>query len=107
MRAPAPAPGLAEGAPEKRAVVKKDHHGGRHHDLLRRHAAKAGQPSRPEPTPCPAPGRRLRSAQEAVQRQEVAKAHQRLGPLDDVGDGRGLQRVEGPKEGDGEGEEAG
>src|SRR5690606_14105189 len=37
----------------------------------------------------------------AVEREQQEESHQRLGALDDVGDGRGLKRVDDPEQRDG------
>ena len=98
-RAPAP-----ESAGNDRPVVKENHEGRGDHHLLRRHAEEAGEPREPQPE---APGSRLRSlhpADEGVERQEIAEAHQGLRPLHDVADGLGLQRMNGPEEGDRQGQ---
>ena len=126
VESPPPPQCLAEGAGQKRAVVKQHHQRRRDHDFLARHAQEAGQhgggvPEERAPpigligamgligpigsiTPIGRAGglppRARRAANHAVERQQVEQAHQRLGPLHDVGDRFGLQRMHRPEQAD-------
>jgi len=48
--------------------------------------------------------RGIGAANERVQHEQIEKPHQRFDSLDDIGDAFGLQRVDEPHEGDGQGQ---
>ena len=86
-------PGLPVRAGIERAVIDERHDRGRHHDLLGSHAEQArADGGRPPPR------RRLspEAPDEAVEGEEVEKAHERLGPLDRVRDRLGLEGMHRP-----------
>ena len=80
-------------------VVEQHQHRGRHHDLL------AGHPGRAREDRSHAPSRGMRAPVHApdrtVEREQVEQPHHRLGPLRDVVDHLGLERVDQPEERDG------
>ncbi len=82
---------------DKRAIVKQDHQRGRDHHFLGRHAQKAASHRSHRPEDGPA---LVRAANKTIQRQQIEQSHQRLGPLDDVSHGLGLQWMHGPEHGD-------
>ena len=101
---PPPPEHLAPRGRQEDPVVQRDHHGGGGHHLLAAHAQPDGEHAGGVPRPA-ASG--LRTADNAVQGQQVKQAHHRFAPLDDVRHTLRLQRVYQPEQGDGEGDPLG
>ena len=95
--APMPPPGGAKAAGDERAVVEERQQRSGHDHFLGADAGQAGQDGKGEPEPAAARRDRRRAAGEAVERQQVAQAHQRLGALGQVGHRFGLHRVPRPE----------
>jgi hypothetical protein len=85
----------------KRPIVQRDEHGRRDHRLLGGHPGRAHR-DRPRlpPEACAVPG--IERPQKRIERQKIAKAHQRLGPLRQVAHRRRQNRMDRPHESDGE-----
>ncbi len=96
-----PRPRGGEAAADEGPVVEDDQQRRGRHGLLRGHARQAGEEGKGEPAlkggrrPAALP---LRAADEAVEREEVPKPHERFRALDHIGDGFGLQGMHRPKE---------
>jgi hypothetical protein len=95
IQPPALLPGLHHASGSERTVVEQHQERRRHHDLLGCHAQQAGRDRANLPAKRP---RRLDRPDEAIERQQIEQSHQRLNPLDDVGHGLGLQRMERPQQ---------
>ena len=93
VESPAPMKRLPERRREEEAVIGQHHHRRHGHDLFRAHAHRARGDRRRIPGARP---RRLRAPNHAIEREQEEQPHQQLGPLHDVGDALGLQRVHDP-----------
>jgi hypothetical protein len=112
-----PPPGFAETAREEGPIIKQDDQRRRYHDLLAGHAKEAGQNRKNEPAaaPClfvrrslgeggPLSFRPFRSPDKAIEREQIEEAHEQLGAMHHRRHRLGLQGMDDPEQGDGEGE---
>ena len=93
---PPPRPRGPERGRPKRPVVEQDEDRRGQHDLLRHHAQPAARGRHGGPA---RRAGRVHRPDEAIQGEQVAQAHQGLGPLAEVGDRAGEQRVHRPQQG--------